>query len=224
MLIRFSYSVAGTVKFLSHLDLLKYFCKAVKRAAIPIAYSEGFNPHPKLAFGPPRGVAIAGLNEYCDIKLKTAMTAEEFVERLNGALPKGIRINSARVVEGKAKPLQAVINRAAYEADISGSPEIMQGMAEKVQALLAAENVEYLRRNPKKGDKIINLRSGIAGMEWQKHANAEGGKLSMMLIFGQGGSVKPTEVVKYLAGDDAKSVIVRTGLFVCDDKGECVLP
>ena len=220
MLIRFSYSVAGTVKFLSHLDLLKYFCKAVKRAGIPIAYSEGFNPHPKLAFGPPRGVAIAGLNEFCDIKLKTPMTAEEFVERFNNALPKGIKINSARVVEGKAKPLQAIINRAAYEADITGIDPA--AMAAKVQALLSAENVEYTRHNPKKGDKTINLRSGIESLSWQQ--SADGGKLAMMLIFGQGGSVKPTEVVKYLTDDSGKSVIVRTGLFVQNENGENQLP
>lgn len=220
MLIRFSYSVAGTVKFLSHLDLLKYFCKAVKRANIPIAYSEGFNPHPKLAFGPPRGVAIAGLNEFCDIKLKSPMAAEEFVERFNAALPKGIKINSARVVEGKAKPLQAIINRAAYEAEIT---EIdFEAMVSKVQALLAADNVEYTRHNPKKGDKIINLRSGIESLDWQPGDN--GGKLTMMLIFGQGGSVKPTEVVKYLTEDNGKSIIVRTGLFVQNEKGENQLP
>lgn len=220
MLIRFSYSVVGTVKFLSHLDLLKYFCKAIKRADIPIAYSEGFNPHPRLAFGPPRGVAIAGLNEFCDIKLKSAMTAEEFVESFNRALPKGITINSARVVEGKAKPLQAAINRAAYEAEISGCDTA--AMAERVRGLLATEHIEYIRRNPKKGDKIINLRGGIESLSWQEHE--AGGKLSMMLIFGQGGSVKPTEVVSYLTADTGKCVIVRTGLFVQNGQGENQLP
>ena len=221
MLIRFSYSVTGPVKFLSHLDLLKYFCKAVKRADIPIAYSEGFNPHPKIAFGPPRGVAIAGMNEYCDMKLKTEMTAEEFAEKFNSALPKGIHINSARVVMGKAKPLQASINRAAYEAEITGCD--LAAMPAKVDELLKAENIEFIRRNPKKGNKTINLRSGIENLGWQ--GDEKSGVLQMSLIFGAGGSVKPTEVVKYLTDDQGECVIVRTGLFVVDEKsGKRQLP
>lgn len=219
MMIRFSYSVLGPVKFLSHLDLLKYFCKAVKRASIPIAYSEGFNPHPRIAFGPPRGVAIAGLNEYCDIKLKTPMTAAEFTEKFNAALPKGIEITGAREIIGKAKPLQAVINRAVYEAELTGAD--FAAMPKRVQDLLAAENVEFLRHNPKKGDKIINLRGGIEELAWE--ITPEGGKLQMTLIFGEGGSVKPTEVVQYLTADLAEglqSVIVRTDLFVRNEKGE----
>ncbi|MGI5824744.1 MAG: TIGR03936 family radical SAM-associated protein [Bacillota bacterium] len=220
MLIRFSYSVTGPVKFLSHLDLLKYFCKAVKRAGIPIAYSEGFNPHPKIAFGPPRGVAIAGLNEYCDMKLKTEMAAGEFTEKFNAALPKGIRINSARIVRDKVKPLQAVINRADYEAEIFDFDG--DGMPEKIAELMQAENVEFVRRNPKKGNKTINLRSGIDTLSWRD--TAEGGKLSMSLIFGAQGSVKPTEVVKYLTEGAGKCVIVRTGLFVMNEKGSRELP
>ena len=220
MLIRFSYSVTGPVKFLSHLDLLKYFCKAVKRADIPIAYSEGFNPHPKIAFGPPRGVAIAGLNEYCDMKLKTEMTAEDFAEKFNAALPKGIRINNPRVVTGKAKPLQAVINRAEYEAEITGSG--LASMPAKVDELLKAENIEFVRHNPKKGDKTINLRSGIESLHWR--GDETSGRLRMSLIFGASGSVKPTEVVKYLTGDAGDCIIVRTGLFVVDEKGKRKLP
>lgn len=219
MLIRFSYSVVGTVKFLSHLDLLKYFCKSVKRANIPIAYSEGFNPHPKIAFGPPRGVAIAGLNEYCDMKLKTEMNAEEFVERFNNALPKGIKINSARVVEGKVKPLQAVINRAEYTAEFCCKK---LNLSSKVNNLLAADTVEYVRYNPKKGNKTINLRSGIESLVWLP--DNEGGKLNMTLIFGENGSVKPTEVVNYLTNDEYECVIVRTGLFVADNQGNKCLP
>jgi radical SAM-linked protein len=220
MLIRFSYSVTGPVKFLSHLDLLKYFCKAVKRAEIPIAYSEGFNPHPKIAFGPPRGVAIAGLNEYCDMKLKTEMSAEDFIKKFNNALPKGIKINGARVVRGKVKPLQAVINRADYEAEILDCD--CNDMENKIDKLLQSDTVEIIRHNPKKGNKTVNLRSGIDTLSWQGKGN--GGTLSMSLIFGEKGSVKPTEVVSYLTNDAGKSVIIRTGLYVMNAEGKRELP
>lgn len=220
MLIRFSYSVTGPVKFLSHLDLLKYFCKAVKRAEIPIAYSEGFNPHPKIAFGPPRGVAIAGLNEYCDMKLKKEMSAEDFIKKFNNALPKGIKINGARVVGGKAKPLQAVINRADYEAEILGCD--CNDMKDKIDKLLQSDTVEIIRHNPKKGDKTVNLRSGIDTLSWR--GNEKGGTLSMSLIFGEKGSVKPSEVVSYLTNDAGKSVIIRTGLYVMNAEGKRELP
>lgn len=220
MLMRFSYSVTGPVKFLSHLDLLKYFCKALKRAEIPIAYSEGFNPHPKIAFGPPRGVGIAGLNEYCDLKLKAPLTAAEFTERFNRALPKGIKVNSARAVQGRLKPLQAVINRAEYEAEICGCD--LTDFGERTANLLAADNIEYVRHNPKKGDKIINLRRGIESLCWQPQG--ECGRLTMVLIFGEGGSVKPAEVIDYLTEGGGKAVLTRNSLFVRDESGVAEQP
>ena len=64
--VRFVYQVTGVLKFLSHLDLLKLFNRALLRANLPVAYSEGFNPHPKISFGPPRGVGQEGLQEMGD--------------------------------------------------------------------------------------------------------------------------------------------------------------
>ncbi len=220
MLMRFAYSVTGPTKFLSHLDLLKYFAKAVKRAEIPIAYSEGFNPHPRIAFGPPRGVAIAGLREYCDMKLKEEMTAEEFQNKLNSALPKGIRVEAARVLRGKVKPLQAVINRADYTVELNGCDPSQVG--ERAARLMRSRQVDWVRHNPKKGDKVINLRAGIDRLQWQPAV--QGGKLFLSLIFGADGSVKPAEVAAYVTEGQGSWVICRTGLFVADATGKRTIP
>ena len=81
MSIRFVYQVDGVLKFLSHLDLLKLFNRALLRASLPVAYSEGFNPHPKISFGPPRGVGQEGRRELGDLQLKEPLQPEVVMQR-----------------------------------------------------------------------------------------------------------------------------------------------
>ncbi len=221
MLMRFSYCVQGPVKFLSHLDLLKLFGKAVKRAGVPIAYSEGFNPHPKITFGPPRGVAIAGLEEYCDMKLKEEMQPEDFIQAFNAALPKGIAVKEAKLLRHKAEALMAVINVAAYQAAFIG--EDTEKVAAAVKRLLAAEQAMVIRYNPKKKDKEINVRAGIDTLALTPAA-ADSGQLDMRLLFGESGSVKPTEVLSLLLQHPEKAVITRTGLYVKTADGALKTP
>ncbi|NLC39201.1 MAG: DUF2344 domain-containing protein, partial [Clostridia bacterium] len=67
MLIRLEYSRCGTARFLSHLEMLRLFERSFRRASLPLAFSRGFNPHPKISFGPPLPVGVSGRREYLDV-------------------------------------------------------------------------------------------------------------------------------------------------------------
>ena len=85
------------VKFISHLDLMKMYERALRRSGVPIAYSQGFNPHPQMVFGLPLSVGVTSESEYADFELEGNMDPGEFMQRLNGSLPEGIRIVDAAV-------------------------------------------------------------------------------------------------------------------------------
>ena len=82
MKVRIKFSKEGSVKFIGHLDIMRYFQKAIRRADIDIAYSGGFNPHQIMSFAAPLGVGQTSESEYFDIELHTAPSMEELVERI----------------------------------------------------------------------------------------------------------------------------------------------
>lgn len=206
---RFSFSVLGVSKFLSHLDILKLFNRALMRAALPVAYSEGFNPHPKISFGPPRGVGIEGLAEWGDLQLKEELSTADVLSRLNCALPESVRVKSVRLLDESPHPaLMAAINLTCYEADIWGSEEELAAIADGLAKFNSAEKWEITRVHPKKGAKQIDIKAGVDRLELC------GSRLYLEIPFREGGSVKPLEVLQAIIPDGVDYRLARSGLYV----------
>jgi radical SAM family uncharacterized protein/radical SAM-linked protein len=121
---RVQFSKTGTLRYLSHRELMTAFIRAVRRADIPIAYSRGFHPSPKLSFGPPLNVGVAGLREYFDIELLPGSPITGLKSALNGQLPAGLKVNAAMPVSRNEPSLQSFISRYEYEI-ICPDPETM---------------------------------------------------------------------------------------------------
>lgn len=92
-------SVGGDVRFVSHHDLMKILGRAVRRAGLPVAMSEGFNPRLKISLLLARGVGVASQGEFAEFDLSDWVGAEEFARRLNARLPDGLRIDGAEVAK-----------------------------------------------------------------------------------------------------------------------------
>lgn len=216
--VRFVYQVTGVLKFLSHLDLLKLFNRALLRANLPVAYSEGFNPHPKISFGPPRGVGQDGLQEMGDLQLREAVPPEEVCQRLNQALPAAVRVLQARLLTETGPALMAVINLAVYEAEFPVDDPLLSKLSDNVQAFLAADKVEIVRYHPKKRPKTIDLRAGVQQISLLEN------RLHLEIPFAEGGSVKASEVLQQLLPPGLDCRLARAGLFVQNAAGERRLP
>jgi radical SAM-linked protein len=106
--IRCQFIKVGEAKFLGHLEMIDVFVRAVRRACIPMQFSEGFHPLPKISFTNPIAVGLESLAEYMDLELAHYIKAREFQERLNGALPSGLRIIDASEMSLKGRPLPTV--------------------------------------------------------------------------------------------------------------------
>jgi len=85
------YSLEEEGCFLSHLDLMRLMERAFRRANLPLAFSEGFNPHPRVSFASALAVGVTSEGEYLDVQLRENIPIQEVQKRLNMALPSGIR-------------------------------------------------------------------------------------------------------------------------------------
>jgi radical SAM family uncharacterized protein/radical SAM-linked protein len=205
--VRFRWCKSEEVRFTSHLDVLRTFERAIRRSGIPIAYSEGFHPHPKIAFGPPLPLGFISEAEYLDLQL-TEPFSNEFLLKLNKALPRGFKILEAKTIFTKAESLSSAINSALYKVELS-IPETE--IKEKIEYTLSQRNL-MVSRISKEELKEVDIRFEIFKLE------NEGSTLSMLLSVGSSGHARPQEVLIYGFGMKEKEVlsllIKREGLFV----------
>lgn len=115
--IRIRFVRGESVKFLSHLDLMKVFERALRRSGLPVSYSKGFNPHPQMVLGLPLSVGMTSECEHADFQLDTEVEPGGFIQRLNDSLPDGIRVTAAAVNNSK-KNIMAIVRRADFELEV----------------------------------------------------------------------------------------------------------
>lgn len=113
--LRAIYTKTGVLRFLSHLEVVRLFQRAVSRGNIPIAFSQGYHPLPQISFGPALPVGTEGLRELADFFFTQPLAADEFIRQMNAALPEDIRMVEAHEVEVKAPSLSASLTRFTFQ-------------------------------------------------------------------------------------------------------------
>ena len=116
--IRMKFSRLGRIRFLSHLDFMTLFHRTAVRAGVPVSFSQGFNPHPKIAFGPALSVGMESSAEYLDMETDPFIDLMQATKSLNGVLPDGVRVLEARIIPKKAGSLSGSIGRYIYEVNV----------------------------------------------------------------------------------------------------------
>lgn len=165
--IRFKYRIKYTkgpeLRFVSHLDLMRLFQRAVRRTGLPIGYSHGFNPHQLMSFGNPLSLGMTSTGEYCDFEFERAMDPEEIVERLNSVMNEGVTVYRASRLSQGAKSAMAELCACEYEAYLD---EIMpsDGLAEKLEKFLSQKEIMVMKKTKNHFDET-NIRPDIYSME-----------------------------------------------------------
>lgn len=216
--VRISFSKGAGVRFVSHLDLLKAFERAIRRAAIPIAFSEGFNPHPKMSFASALAVGVTSDAECLDMDLRENVEPGAIARRLTAVLPPGIEIKSVCPVPDNNPPLMAVVNRARYQVRARlTAPVAPEKVQDYINETLQLKEL-VIEKITKKGPRPKDIRPGIFSLTGQ--VSGEDVLLDMLLLTGNEGNIRPEEVVRGLnkAANmpvDPDSVrIHRTGLYI----------
>ena len=140
MIYRCKYSKLGDMCYIAHLDLLRIFIRSLRRAAIQVNYSQGFNPHAKISFSPALGLGIESLAEVIDIDAEELITEKEMIERLNRALPEGIEILDCSILE-KAKSIPTTMTHSLYEYSLksgeSGLDSVIEDVKDKEEIIIS---------------------------------------------------------------------------------------
>lgn len=112
--VRIKYRKAEMLRWLSHMETYRAWMRIIRRSEIPIRYSEGFSPHPKISLGPALPVGVGSEAEYMDIKLEGEMAAATIRESINSEAPDALRVLGAKVIPDKTKSLGATIKYSDY--------------------------------------------------------------------------------------------------------------
>jgi len=175
MEIRIKFAKYDTMKFISHLEVMRYFQKAVRRSGLDVAYTEGFNPHQIMSFAAPLGVGQTSESEYFDIELHTAPSMEELVAHLNEVMTDGMRILAAEILpppvpQVKRETAMAlvaassylVMKKDGYEEELS-----KEELQQKFKEFISQKSIPVIKKT-KKTEAEIDLATFIFD------ANAEG--------------------------------------------------
>jgi len=210
------------IRYISHLDYASAIERAIIRAKLPAAYSEGFNPHMKLSFASALAVGVTSQAEYMDIDFKEEVDQGQGVRRLVATLPLGIMVNSAKYMPDRSPALMAIVNLATYDVVVPFEAEGFLAVEESIRRFNAAQKVLYTRETPK-GRKEMEVKqymaSPISATVQDHHV-----LLAMNIKITPTGSIKPGEILAALVSmfdlqvDKDKALINRTGLYVADEK------
>lgn len=159
MKIRIKFQKWGCMKFIGHLDMMRYFQKAMRRAEIDICYSEGFSPHQKMSFAAPLGVGITSDGEYFDIEVNSSPTSKEAIDKINGVMVDGVRVTGYRLLPDDAKNAMSIVAAADYRLsykDGYDSPmtteEWRQVLADKFEAAPEFTVIKQTKKNQRQID------------------------------------------------------------------------
>lgn len=193
------YSKTGNLKYISHLDVLRFIQRAVKRAGINAKYSEGFNPHMKTSFGFPLSLGTESVGEYFEIELNEDVSPDDFVKRMNAVMPKEMQILKSSYSDES----QSLMARSAYAEYIIGieSEDLNMDKLNDLLAEMLENGVVYLREKKNKKNKLvtkeINTKEYINFLKAEK-VNENRAKIQAAFITTESGSMKVDEFLKLL--------------------------
>lgn len=160
MKIRVKFSKGGALVFIGHLDIMRYFQKLIRRAQIPIAYSQGMSPHQIMSFALPLGLGISSVAEYMDIEITEPVKSQDAILQMNEMSVEDIQILSFKQLPEDAKNAMAAVTAADYEVRFreGRKPELDFGAA--LNELLSKQEIPITKKT-KKSERTIDIKPFI---------------------------------------------------------------
>ncbi len=177
-------------RFLSHLDNMRALVRTFFRANLPITFSQGYNPKPKLSYGPPLSLGYTSDAEYIDIQLENPVE-QYMIDNLNRQFPPDFKLIGTSAMIGKGSSLSSQLNMAVYEVDLPIDIVRIEEMTDKI---LKATEFKFMRES-KSGPNEIEARDSILGLECS--ATENGSHLVMKTAMADLGFIKPNEILRH---------------------------
>lgn len=208
--LRITFTRGEPLRFISHLDLMRFWERALRRAGLVVAYSEGFSPHPQIHLGAPLPLGTTGGAELLDVFLAEPVAPEEFLRRMQPQLPPGVAIGDAREIPLTLPSLQSQLRAAEYRVTLPDGAD-PAAIRAAVDQFLAQESVPWEHRREKEV-KRYDLRPLV---EWLRVEESRPPVLIMRLRADPGATGRPDQVAAAL-GYPSPPHIHRTALILAE--------
>lgn len=194
---RIKFRKYGVMRFIGHLDVMRFFQKAMRRARIPIAFTEGYSPHMIMSFAQPLGVGVTSDGEYLDIELKEEIAANEAVIHLNEVMVEGLEVvNFVRIPDDKKSSGMTLVAAASYRVTLLESAksaeitrELPDSWQSKIEAFQKQETIVVLKKT-KRSEAEVDIKPMI----YQMHK--ETNSIYLFLAAGSEQNLKPDLVME----------------------------
>jgi radical SAM-linked protein len=213
MRIRITFVKQGALRYTGHLDLHKLWERAARRAELPLAYSQGFHPQPKMNMAAALPLGFSSRCEVMDMKLEKDIPLEDLPTRLNGTLPSGLQVVGVEQVDERAPALQTQVASAEYEVTLTESIDRSE-LEGRIESVIESKSLPRERRG-----KMYDLRPLIeelrlmeSGTLPEKDLGASLQRIFMRLRAREGATGRPEEVLDVLDIAFEETRIERTRL------------
>lgn len=193
MKVRIKFAKSGAMRFIGHLDIMRYFQKAIRRADIDVAYSEGFSPHQIMSFAAPLGVGLTSNGEYLDIEIKTHAGAEDMKQRLNKVMVEGMEILAVTMLKEDAKNAMASVAAAEYTVRFRQGYEPGFDWPKRLMEFYHSPSIMVTKKT-KKSEMSLDLKPYIYQLSLQETEKAP--VIRMLVNASSSGNVKPGLVME----------------------------
>lgn len=191
MRVRIKFSKHGAVKFIGHLDTMRYFQKAIRRSGIDIAYSGGFSPHQIMSFAAPLGVGQTSNGEYMDIEVNSHQGSQDMLKKLNEVMVEGIQVLRVVALPDTAGNAMSSVAAAGYTIEWKEGYPPLSSLEEQVAAFLDKDNI-FVTKQTKKSQLTLDIKPGIYEL------SARENRLYMLVDASSKGNIKPILLLEAL--------------------------
>jgi radical SAM-linked protein len=157
---RLKFSKTGSMKFIGHLDVMRYFQKAFRRAEISVQYSQGYSPHQLISFAAPLGVGLTSESEYLDMQLSETLSSKEMIDKINSAMVEGIKVESFRALTDDSKNAMSIVAAADYSVSVKEGYFVCEDFLNKFNDFINQDQIIILKKS-KKSEKEVDIKPFI---------------------------------------------------------------
>ncbi|MDE7222174.1 MAG: TIGR03936 family radical SAM-associated protein [Acetatifactor sp.] len=194
MKVRVKFRKHGPVRFIGHLDVMRFFQKCIRRAGIDVAYTTGYSPHQIMTFAAPLGVGLTSDGEYMDIECNSVTTSQDMTERFNRASAPGIEIVSVVLLPEGAGNAMASVAAAAYTVRFREGREPSFDYLGKLEEFYCLPEI-LITKETKKNTLTVDIRPGI----YELWADRESRTIHMLVDASSSGNIKPAQILEAYA-------------------------
>lgn len=193
MKLRIKFAKYGALKFIGHLDVMRFFQKAIRRANIDIAYTGGFSPHQIMSFAAPLGVGLESEGEYMDIEVNSITTSQDMLNALNQQMVDGIRVLEVKLLPENAGNAMASVAAASYSIRFRPGYEPAFEYAKALTAFYAQPEITVTKKT-KRSEATFDMKPYI----YECSIAAAGTSINLTVDASSSGNIKPSLVINAL--------------------------